>query len=80
VNTLAIIEKVKECLLQNEAIKELDLISEPLQKSDLYLKIIVTHEDWCVHKEIADAISNIQWKIFEEKGELPAIEWDVVKD
>jgi len=34
---------------------------------------------WELGKKIADAVSEVSWKIFEETGELPAVEWDVVK-
>jgi hypothetical protein len=42
--------------------------------------IISVPWSWDLAERIADAISEAKWEIFEETGELPAVEWDVVEE
>jgi len=75
---LEVAEKIYEELKRIPEVKQVNLL--PSCGADLTLEVVISVPwSWKLSEKIADAISEAKWKIFEETGELPAVEWDVVE-
>ncbi len=48
---------------------------------DASIRIIISsHRSLELSKRIAEAISEAKWEVFEELGELPAVEWEIERE
>jgi len=77
---LEIAERIHKELKKIPEVKIVEILPNCEKGIDLRLNIIVSVPwSWELAEKIASAISKTKWEIFEETGELPAIEWDVVE-
>jgi len=78
---LEIAEKIHRKLKDIPEVKGVEILPSCGEDIDLSFNVIVSVPvSWKLGKKIADAISDVSWRIFEETGELPAVEWDVVEE
>jgi len=78
---LEIAERIHRKLKEVPEVKTLEILPNCLPGIDLTLKVIISAPaDWNLVKRIANKLSEANWEIFEETGELPAVEWDIVEE
>ena len=74
-------ERIHKELKKIPEVKTVEILPNCQKGIDLVLNVIISVPwSWDLAERIADAISEAKWKIFEETGELPAVEWDVVEE
>jgi len=77
---LEIAERIHKKLKEIPDVKGIEILPNCGESVDLTFNVIISSPiSWELGKKIADAVSEVSWKIFEETGELPAVEWDVVE-
>ena len=77
---LEIAERIHKKLKEIPEVKGIEILPNCEENVDLTFNVIISSPiTWELGKKIADAVSEVSWKIFEETGELPAVEWDVVE-
>lgn len=62
------IREISDVVQQPEYRKDIDVSIKILISSPRSIELI---------RKIADAISEAKWEVFEEMGELPAVEWEI---
>jgi len=73
-------ERIHKELKKIPEVKTVEILPNCQKGIDLRLNVIISVPwSWELAEKIADAISEAKWEIFEETGELPAVEWDVVE-
>ena len=78
---LEIAERIHRKLKEVPEVKTLEILPNCLPGIDLTLKVIVSAPaDWTLTKKLANKMFEAKWEIFEETGELPAVEWDIVEE
>ena len=75
------LEKLNRELKKIREVKSVELLPNCQKDVDVYIKITVSHpKTWELIEKISETISNVKWQIFQESGELPAIEWEIVEE
>jgi hypothetical protein len=74
-------ERIHKRLKGIPEVKGVEILPNCGENVDLTFNVVISSPiTWELGKKIADAISEVSWEIFEETGELPAVEWDVVEE
>jgi len=75
------LERLNRELKKIREVKSVELLPNCQKDVDVYIKITVSHpKTWELIEKISETISNVKWQIFQESGELPAIEWEIVEE
>jgi len=76
-----IADRYYQLLKELPEVKRVEILPNCDSEVDLRLQIVVLPSlTWERLKKIPNTISKVSWEIFEETGELPAVEWDVIEE
>ena len=75
------LERLNQELKKIREVKSVELLPNCQKDVDVYIKITVSRpKTWELIEKISETISNVKWEVFQESGELPSIEWEIVEE
>ena len=69
------VELIKKRLLSIPEVAEVKVKEKPSPNLDAYLQIVLKKRDYEVTQKVADAISDVQCTLWDQKKDFPSVEW-----